>query len=116
MAEKARIHEEEALLLAKKFSEAEAEIQRIRISAIKTEEEKILIERKAREAELIAARIVEESEKRSKELTGLKDDLIRARQNEQSAKNKLQEMMGNPYTVRNFFPMDYDQRGGGVGE
>lgn len=64
LAEKARISEEEALVLAKRTSEAEAEIQRIRISALRTEEEKVVMERKAREAELIAARMVEESEKR----------------------------------------------------
>lgn len=66
MAEKARISEEEALVLAKRASEAEAEIQRIRISALRTEEEKVVMERKAREAELIAARMVEESESRLK--------------------------------------------------
>lgn len=64
LAEKARISEEEALVLAKKASEAEAEIQRIKICAIKTEEQKIAMERKTREAELIAARVVQEADRK----------------------------------------------------
>ena len=38
LAEKARIAEEEALLLTQKATEAEAEVQRIKISAIKVRE------------------------------------------------------------------------------
>lgn len=101
LAEKARISEEEALVLAKRASEAEAETQRIKISAIKSEEEKILIERKAREAELIANRVLEESERRNKEAERLRDDLIKARQAEKHAKERLENMLGSPYR-----PMD----------
>jgi hypothetical protein len=38
------------------FSEAEAEVQRIKLSVIKTEEERHAMERKAREAELLVNR------------------------------------------------------------
>jgi hypothetical protein len=37
-------------------SEAEAEVQRIKLSVIKTEEERLAMERKAREAELLVSR------------------------------------------------------------
>ncbi|VDP09529.1 unnamed protein product [Soboliphyme baturini] len=98
LSEKAQVSEEEALVLAKRASEAESEIQRIRISAIKTEEEKILMERKAREAELIATRMLEESENRAKEAAKLKDDLLKSKQAEIQARDKLRELMSNPYT------------------
>lgn len=89
LAEKSRIAEEEAMLLTQKAAEAEAEIQRIKISAIKTEEEKIMMERKAREAELLAAQMIEESERRAQEAHQLKDELYRARLAEKQAKDRL---------------------------
>lgn len=99
LAEKARVAEEEAMLLTQKASEAETEIQRIKISAIKTEEEKMVMERRAREAEMIAARIVEDSERRAKEAEQLKEELMKARFSEKLAKEKLQDLTKNPYSA-----------------
>uniref|UniRef100_A0A5S6QQP4 Moesin/ezrin/radixin homolog 1 n=1 Tax=Trichuris muris TaxID=70415 RepID=A0A5S6QQP4_TRIMR len=98
LAEKAQISEEEAMVLTKRAADAEGEIQRMRLTAIKNEEEKFMMERKAREAELIATRMVEESETRTREAEKLKQDLVRARQSEQLARSKLQEMIANPYS------------------
>ncbi|KFD53600.1 hypothetical protein M513_05516 [Trichuris suis] len=98
LAEKAHISEEEALVLTKRAADAEGEIQRMRITAIKNEEEKFMMERKAREAELIATRMVEESETRTREAEKLKQDLVRARHAEQLARSKLQEVIANPYS------------------
>lgn len=42
LAEKSRVAEEEAMLLSQKASEAEHEITRIRLTAMKTEEEKVM--------------------------------------------------------------------------
>ena len=56
-AEKARASEQETLSLAKKASEAEAECHRLKISHIKSEEARMRMETKAREAELYANRI-----------------------------------------------------------
>ena len=64
LAEKAQITEEEAKLLAQKAAEAEQEMQRIKATAIRTEEEKRLMEQKMREAELIAVKLVKESDRR----------------------------------------------------
>ncbi|XP_050050530.1 merlin isoform X1 [Dermacentor andersoni] len=100
LAEKSRVAEEEAMLLTQKAAEAEAEIQRIKISAIKTEEEKIMMERKAREAEQLAARMIEESERRAQEAHQLKDELFQARLAEKQAKEKLLGIFGSPYEVR----------------
>lgn len=97
LVEKSRIAEEEAMLLTQKAAEAEAEIQRIKISAIKTEEEKIMMERKAREAELLAARMIEESERRAQEAHQLKDELFQARLAEKQAKEKLLGIFRSPY-------------------
>ncbi|VBB31861.1 unnamed protein product [Acanthocheilonema viteae] len=68
MAEKARVSEEEALVLSKRASEAEAECQRMKLSQIKkfvfwAEETKMSLERKARDAELWAHRLMHETER-----------------------------------------------------
>ncbi|VDK42399.1 unnamed protein product [Anisakis simplex] len=67
LAEKARVSEEEALVLSKRASEAEAECQRMKISQIKSEETKMTLERKARDAELVAHRLLQETERRNRE-------------------------------------------------
>ncbi|XP_012279987.1 merlin isoform X2 [Orussus abietinus] len=110
LAEKSRVAEEEALLLSQKASEAEQEITRIRLNNMKTEEEKVHLERKTREAELLTERLVQESERRAAEAEKLKDELLRARIAEKEAKEKLLEFLSrNAYTaaiapVPNLFP------------
>ncbi|MGH0163910.1 UNVERIFIED_CONTAM: hypothetical protein FKN15_056136 [Acipenser sinensis] len=69
LAEKAQIAEEEAKLLAHKAAEAEQEMQRLEVTALKTKEERRLMEQKMREAELLAVKLVEESERRYITLT-----------------------------------------------
>lgn len=92
LAEKVKILDEEAMLLTQKAAEAEAEAQRIKISAIKSEEERIIMEHRAREAELIASKLVEDSERRAMEAEHLKDELLKARVAERIAKSKLLEL------------------------
>jgi len=70
LAEKAQIAEEEAKLLAQNAAEAEQERQRLEITALKTKEEKRLMEQKMREAELIAVKLVKESDRRCVVLCG----------------------------------------------
>lgn len=89
MAEKNRVAEEEAMLLSRKASEVEHEISRMRLNALKTEEEKVQLERKSREAETLTFRLVEESKKRATEAERLKNELIHARVAEKEAKEKL---------------------------
>jgi len=93
LAEKSRVAEEEAMLLSQKAAEAEQEITRLRLGAIKTEEEKVHLERKTREAELLTARLVDESERRAAEADRLKDELLKARLAEKQAKEKLLEFL-----------------------
>lgn len=64
LAEKAQIAEEEAKLLAHKAAEAETEMQRIKVTAIRSQEERRLIEQKMLEAEMLALKMAEESERR----------------------------------------------------
>ncbi|XP_076232177.1 ezrin/radixin/moesin family protein merlin isoform X1 [Calliopsis andreniformis] len=110
LAEKSRVAEEEAMLLNQKASEAEQEITRIRLNNMKTEEEKVHLERKTREAELLTERLVQESERRAAEAEKLKDELLRARIAEKEAKEKLLEFLSrNAYAatitpVPNLFP------------
>lgn len=89
LVEKARLAEEEAMLLSQKAAEAEAEIQRIKISAIKTEEEKHVMQRKAEDAELLASTLVEESGRRAKESEQLRKELYQAQLAQKQAQEKL---------------------------
>lgn len=96
------------MLLSQKASEAEQEITRIRLNNMKTEEEKVHLERKTREAELLTERLVQESERRAVEADKLKDELLRARLAEKEAKEKLLEFLSkNAYAITpvpNLFP------------
>lgn len=56
------------------------------------------MERKTREAELLTARLVEESEKRAAEAIKLKDELLKARAAEKLAKEKLLEFLSRTTT------------------
>uniref|UniRef100_A0A667WPU3 NF2, moesin-ezrin-radixin like (MERLIN) tumor suppressor b n=1 Tax=Myripristis murdjan TaxID=586833 RepID=A0A667WPU3_9TELE len=97
LAEKAQIAEEEAKLLAHKAAEAEQERQRLEVTAMKTKEEKRLMEQKMREAEQLAVKLVEQSERRSKEADHLKQDLTEAKDAERRAKQKLLEITKTTY-------------------
>ncbi|XP_017787144.1 PREDICTED: merlin [Nicrophorus vespilloides] len=98
LAEKSRVAEEEAMLLSQKASEAEQEITRMRLNAMRSEEEKVSLERKTRDAELLTARLVEESERRAAEASRLKDELLKARAAEKQAKEKLLDFFKTNYT------------------
>lgn len=99
LAEKSRVAEEEAMLLSQKATEAEQEITRIRLSNMKTEEEKVHLEQKTRDAVRLTEMLVQESEKRALEEKKLKDELLRARIAEKEAKEKLLEFLSrNAYT------------------
>ncbi|CAH0548833.1 unnamed protein product [Brassicogethes aeneus] len=93
LAEKSRVAEEEAILLSQKASEAEQEIKRLRLTAMRKDEEKVTLERKTREAEMLTARLVEESERRAAEANRLKDELLKARAAEKQAKEKLLDFL-----------------------
>uniref|UniRef100_A0A915D4J1 FERM domain-containing protein n=1 Tax=Ditylenchus dipsaci TaxID=166011 RepID=A0A915D4J1_9BILA len=67
IAEKARVSENEALELSKRASEAEAEVQRVKLSQMKAEEMKMTLERKVRDAELVAHRLMQDTEWRNRE-------------------------------------------------
>lgn len=92
--------EEEAILLSQKASEAEQEIKRLRLTAMRKDEEKVTLERKTREAEMLTARLVEESERRAAEADKLKDELLKARAAEKQAKEKLLDFLSrSTYTA-----------------
>ncbi|XP_022120740.1 merlin [Pieris rapae] len=98
LAEKGRVAEEEASLLAQKAADAERDNARLRLSNIRTEEEKVHLERKTREAEFLTARLVEESEKRAAEAERLKSELLAARVAEKQAKEKLLNFLSRTST------------------
>ncbi|XP_029468126.1 merlin-like isoform X2 [Rhinatrema bivittatum] len=91
LVEKAQIAEEEAKLLAQKVADAEQERQRLEVTALKTKEEKRLMEQKMREAELIAVKLIKESDRRAKEAEHLQQHLQETREAERRAKQKLQD-------------------------
>lgn len=86
------------MLLSHKAQEVEQEINRMRMSARKTEEEKMYLERKTQEAELLTARMMEESRKRALEADKLKNELIHARVAEKEAKEKLLNFLSRTST------------------
>merc|ERR1719319_773903 len=89
LAEKSMVAEQEAMLLQQKASEAETEVQRIKLSVIKTEEERLHMEKRVGETELIVHRMVEEAERRQQEAERLRLEVSQAREAEKDAKNKL---------------------------
>ncbi|XP_023328819.1 merlin isoform X2 [Eurytemora carolleeae] len=93
LAEKSMVAHQEAMLLQQKASEAEAEVQRIKVSVIKTEEERQHMERKSRESELVMRRILEDAERRKNEAENLRLEVQQAREAEKEAKNKLLEFL-----------------------
>ncbi|XP_022902705.1 merlin [Onthophagus taurus] len=93
LAEKSRVAEEEALLLSQKATKAEQEMTKMRLNVMRSEEERVTLERKTREAELLTARLVEESERRALEANKLKDELLKARTAEKLAKEKLLDFL-----------------------
>lgn len=93
MAEKMRLAEEKTLFLSQKAAEAQVEIQRIKVTAIKTEEEKHLMQRKFEEAELKAQQILENNQHRLKEAEQLKAQLYNAKLAEQKAKINLAHLL-----------------------
>ncbi|XP_037338650.2 NF2, moesin-ezrin-radixin like (MERLIN) tumor suppressor a [Pungitius pungitius] len=92
LAEKAQVAEEEAKLLALKAAEAEAETERVKVTAIRGQEERRLLEQKMLEAEMLALKMAEESERRALEAEQLKQDLQEAKESECRAKHKLLEI------------------------
>ncbi|XP_071753743.1 merlin isoform X2 [Centroberyx gerrardi] len=106
LAEKAQIAEEEAKLLAQKAAEAETEMQRIKVTAIRGQEERRLMEQKMLEAEMLALKMAEESERRTKEAEQLKQDLQEARESERRAKHKLLEITSKAVYTPPALPAD----------
>lgn len=105
LAEKADLAEAEANLLNQKTVESESEIQRIKMSAIKTEEERMLMEYRAREAEMIATKLLEDSERRAKEAEQLKVDLLQSRMAEKMAKERLLDIARSNVYQPSSFPL-----------
>ncbi|XP_047237813.1 NF2, moesin-ezrin-radixin like (MERLIN) tumor suppressor a isoform X2 [Girardinichthys multiradiatus] len=106
LAEKAQIAEEEAKLLAKKAAEAETEMQRIKVTAMRGQEERRIMEQKVLEAEKRALKMAEESERRAKDAEHLKQDLQEARDSERRAKNKLLEITSKAIYMSPGLPSD----------
>ncbi|XP_052227279.1 merlin-like isoform X2 [Dreissena polymorpha] len=104
LAEKARIAEEEASLLTQKASEAEAENNRIRISVMKTEDEKEMMKMQVNDAAMVITRLLDDSEQRKREADMLRHELHQARIAEKIAKDKLVELTRGPdraYSIHN---------------
>ncbi|CAL1547960.1 unnamed protein product [Lymnaea stagnalis] len=102
--EKMTVLDEEARLLTQKAAEAEAEVQRIKLTAIKTEEERMYLEQRARDAEIIATAVIEDSERRATEAEQLREELKRAQMAEKAAKRRLMEITQGDYTSPFMFP------------
>ena len=67
IAERARISEQEAMEMAKRANDAEAEVQRIKISHLRAEESKMVLERKVQDAEILAQRLIQQQQQRQQQ-------------------------------------------------
>ena len=62
IAERARISEQEVFEMTMRAKDAEAEMQRIRHSQLRAEERKLALERKYKDAELLANRLIQQQQ------------------------------------------------------
>eukprot|EP00118_Oscarella_pearsei_P012197 m.87446 g.87446 ORF g.87446 m.87446 type:complete len:535 (+) comp36545_c0_seq7:2993-4597(+) len=100
LSEKVHATEQEASMLATKAQEAEKEIERARQAAFKSAEEKKMMEFKAQQAQDLARKVYEDAKKRAQEAELLRSELLKARQAERAAKQKLVELTSSPGLVR----------------
>eukprot|EP00118_Oscarella_pearsei_P012196 m.87439 g.87439 ORF g.87439 m.87439 type:complete len:571 (+) comp36545_c0_seq6:2993-4705(+) len=96
LSEKVHATEQEASMLATKAQEAEKEIERARQAAFKSAEEKKMMEFKAQQAQDLARKVYEDAKKRAQEAELLRSELLKARQAERAAKQKLVELTSSP--------------------
>lgn len=89
LAKKAQICEEESVLLNQKAMDCETEIQQLKVTVLRSEEEKLSMERKVRDAQLMASRMVEEAERRAHEAESFKEELVKAKMRERVLCNRF---------------------------
>ena len=92
------------MLLQQKAAEAENEVQRIKLSVMESEEEKMMMKAKVHESEQMVQRLMEDAERRKQESDDLKKEVHSAREEERRAKEKLIEYIStstslNPTTT-----------------
>ncbi|KAM5182458.1 merlin-like [Mantella aurantiaca] len=92
LAEKVQIAEDEAKLLAQDAVEARQELQRLEMTILKSKDEMRMMEKKMRESDLITMKLLKESDRRAKEAELLEQELRKAREAEQFAKQRLLEL------------------------
>ena len=71
----------------------EAEVQRVKKEAAKSEEGRSMLERKARDAEDLASKCLNESDRRAQEAKVLGEELLKARHAEKLAKERLAQVL-----------------------
>ena len=75
--------------------DAENEIQQLKLSVLRSEEERMNMEQKVREAQLLAAQMVDEAERRAQEAQVCRNELVKAKMMEKMACNRLVDI-GRP--------------------
>lgn len=112
LLEKSHISDEESRLLTQKALEAEKELQRMKLLSSKTQDEKLMLEQKVKETELLVSKLLKDGEKRSDESDRLKSSLLGSRLAEKQAKEKLLEFVE---TFKNSIQQS-DVNGGGANQ
>ncbi|KAG8587495.1 hypothetical protein GDO81_005685 [Engystomops pustulosus] len=92
LAEKVQIAEDEAKLLAQDAVEARHELQRLELAVLKSKDEMRMMEKKMRESDMITMKLLQESDRRAKEVEMLEQDLQKAREAERITKQRLLEL------------------------
>ena len=91
--------EEDSVKFAKIASEAREEVKRVKQTAVKTEEEKVAMEKMVLSFEEISRRVQKGVETRSIESDNLKSELNEAILAERVAKDKLLQALGDPIVL-----------------
>ncbi|GAU96524.1 hypothetical protein RvY_07955 [Ramazzottius varieornatus] len=92
LSEKAKYSEEEATLLNQKALQAEAEVQKLKLTVLRSEEERILMEKKVQEAENIASQMADEAERCAAEVEDFRREMLKAKMYEKMARDRLMEI------------------------
>lgn len=106
MAEKAQIAEEEAKLLARNAVEARQEMQRLEMAVMKSKEEMRQMEQKMMDADRITVKLINETERRTKEVELLEQELLKAREKKQLRKQSFPDLGAPAHHVVSKSPND----------
>ncbi|ESN96459.1 hypothetical protein HELRODRAFT_189253 [Helobdella robusta] len=93
LSERVMLLEEEIKLLDVKVKQQELDLYKADMASIQMEQDRIMYERRALEAEILASQVVEECDSRSKEADQLRLEMMEMREEELKTRNKYRQLL-----------------------